>query len=210
MKTAFEFREMGRLGYEEGLACQQGAHAEVVGGAPPILISLEHEPVYTLGRRDMPNQFLPEAITEIPVVRTDRGGEITYHGPGQAVLYVILSLERFRLSLPDLVYELEQAVITAAGEFGITSQRKEGWRGVFTGAQKLASVGLAVHHDVTMHGLALNVENDLTPFTHINPCGLPIEMCSLRSLGVSHPGRAAMGRRMATLFATGLGTLLSE
>lgn len=207
MKAAFRFLELGRLGYEEGLAEQQSAHARVVAGEPPVLLSLEHEPVYTLGRRDLPNQFLPEAVTDIPVVRTDRGGEITYHGPGQAVVYVILPLERFRLTLPQLVNELEQAIITAAAELGIAAERKEGWRGVFVGRQKLASIGLAVHHDVTMHGLALNVENDLAPFANINPCGLPVEMCSLASLGVPHPDREAMGHRLATLLA---GRLRSE
>jgi lipoyl(octanoyl) transferase len=204
VKPTFQFKELGRLGYEEGLARQQSAHAEVVAGGQPLLMSLEHEPVYTLGRRDMPNQFIPEAETSIPVIRTDRGGEITYHGPGQAVLYVILSLERFRLTLPDLVFGIEGAIITAAAEFGISAQRKEGWRGVFAGPRKLASIGLAVHHDVTMHGLAMNVENDLAPFSQIHPCGLPIEMCSLASLGVAHPGRAAVGRRLAELLSGAL------
>lgn len=202
------FQEVGRVSYEEGLALQRRLHAEVAAGAKPVLLSLEHDPVFTLGRRDMPNQFLSGAKDDIPVVKTDRGGEITYHGPGQSVVYVILPLERYRLTLPALVEHIEQAIIDVAGTFAITADRKTGWRGVFVSEAKLASIGLAVHHDVTMHGLALNVSNDLEPFTRINPCGLPIRMCSLVTLGKTPPGRAAVGWMLADFLAARLGAVL--
>jgi lipoyl(octanoyl) transferase len=202
------FRELGRLSYEEGLTAQKSAHAEVVANGKPILLSLEHDPVYTLGRRDMPNQFLSQNEMGIPVVKTDRGGEITYHGPGQAVVYILLPLTPFRLSLPDLVFRIEQAIIDVSAGFGVAAERKEGWRGVFVGPQKLASIGLSVHRDVTMHGLAYNVDNDLTPFSKINPCGLPIQMCSLATLERATASRGAVGWLLADALATGLGAVL--
>lgn len=205
---AFRFRELGRLGYAAGLAEQHRVHAEVVAGAAPALLSLEHDAVFTLGKRDLPNQFLDTGPGDIPVVRSDRGGEVTYHGPGQAVVYVILKLTPLKLTLPGLVHEIEQAIIDVAAGFGITAGRREGWRGVFVAGKKLASIGLAVHHDVTLHGLAVNVENDLTPFTRIHPCGLPVEMCSLQSLGAKVPGRAAVGWLTADALAHALGGVL--
>ncbi len=194
------FRECGRVSYEHGLDLQRRAHDEVRGGSAPILLSLEHEPVYTLGRRDAPDRF-KERDESIPIFKTDRGGEITFHGPGQAVVYLILPLDAWRLTLPNLVEAIEQAIIDVAASFGLLAERKEGWRGVFVGAQKLASIGLAVHRDVTMHGLALNVDNDLAPFHKIHPCGLPIEMCSLATLGVAGPDRAAIGRQLGERLA---------
>lgn len=202
------FRELGRLAYERGLAAQKSAHAEVVSKGKPLFLSLEHDPVYTLGRRDMPNQFLDNNEAGIPVVRTDRGGEITYHGPGQAVVYVFVPLSKYKLTLPQLVHKIEQAIIDTAATFSVVAERIEGWRGVFVGRQKLASIGLAVHHDVTMHGLALNVDNDLAPFRKIHPCGLPIEMCSLASLGKKSPGRAAVGWMLADALAAQLAAVL--
>ncbi len=201
MARIIRYREAGLVGYDEGLALQQEIHAEVLAGGTPTLLSLEHPPVYTLGRREAPDRFKQERPGDIPVVKTDRGGEITYHGPGQAVVYVFLRLEPWRLTLPKLVEAIEQSIIDLAASYGITAERKEGWRGVFVGPQKLASIGLSVHRDVTMHGLALNVSNDLTPFHHIHPCGLPIEMCSLQSLGIEGLTRAEAGRRLAERLA---------
>lgn len=200
----FRFQDIGRVAYEDGLAAQCALHADVVAGGTPALLSLEHDPVYTLGRRDVPNQFVGDA-GGIPVVKTDRGGEITYHGPGQAVVYVIFPLTRLRLTLPALVGHIEQAIIDVAASFGITAAGKQGWRGVFAGDEKLASIGLAVHHDVTMHGLAVNVCNDLGPFSRIHPCGLPIRMCSFESLGKAHPGRAGVGWMTGDFLAGRLG-----
>lgn len=196
-RRTIRFFEAGLVPYQEALAWQRRLHAEVVSGGEPLMVSLEHPPVYTLGRRPAPNRFRVPIAASIPVIQTDRGGEITYHGPGQAVLYVFLALDQWRLTLPQLVGFIEQAVIDFSAELGIAAQRREGWRGVFVGAKKLASVGLAVHQDVTMHGLALNVSNDLTPFRWIDPCGLPIEMCSLHTLGAVHIDRREAGRRVA-------------
>lgn len=200
-RRRIRFLEGGLVPYEAALEWQRRLHAEVVAGAEPVMLSLEHPPVYTLGRRPAPNRFRVPVAESIPIVKTDRGGEITYHGPGQAVLYVFVALDRWRLTLPQLVGFIEQAILDFTAELGIAAQRREGWRGVFVGAQKLASVGLAVHQDVTMHGLALNVSNDLTPFTWIDPCGLPIEMCSLHTLGAVNVSRREAGRRVAERLA---------
>ena len=197
MTRKLRYIEAGRLDYEKGLALQKSLHDEVREGALPVLLSLEHDPVYTLGRRDVPDQFMAQQPEHIPVVRTDRGGEITYHGPGQAVIYVLVRLEPWRLTLPRLVGYMEEAVIRVARHWGYEAERREGWRGVFVGADKLASIGLSVHHDVTMHGLALNVTNDLEPFTHIHPCGLPIQMCSLETLGAPDAERGSVARQLA-------------
>lgn len=201
MARQIRYVEAGRVDYRQGLALQQAYHDEVREGAKPVLLSLEHDPVYTLGRRDAPDQFMADQPDDIPVIKTDRGGEITYHGPGQAVLYVILRLTPWRLTLPVLVGWMEEAIIRTADQWGFEAQRREGWRGVFVGPHKLASIGLAVHHDVTMHGLALNVSNDLEPFSRIHPCGLPIEMCSLHSLGAEDAQRPAVAAGMAEVLA---------
>jgi lipoyl(octanoyl) transferase len=203
-KRLLRFRELGRLPYKDGLAVQQRYHDEVVGGADPILLSLEHDPVYTLGRRDAPDRFLAQPPMPIPVVKTDRGGEITYHGPGQAVIYIFVRLDAWRLKLPDLVCQIEKAIIDTGAAHGFSVIRKQGWRGVFVGDAKLASIGLSVHRDVTMHGLALNVENDLTPFQYIHPCGLPIQMCSLHTLGAAESTRAAAAWQVAEYLAGSL------
>jgi lipoyl(octanoyl) transferase len=209
-KRILRFQEAGRVSYDAGLALQKELHAQVLAGAPPILLSLEHEPVYTLGRRPAPNRFHSAAPAKIPVVKTDRGGEITYHGPGQAVLYVFLALTRWRLTLPKLVHALEQAIIDTVAAHGIEAQRKCGWRGIFVNEAKLASIGLSVHHDVTMHGLALNVSNDLRPFGAIHPCGLDVDMLSMHALGAPTAERAAVGRELAARLAPRLRATLVE
>ncbi len=201
MHKRIRFIEGGRVPYESALEKQRELAAEVAAGGAPVLLSIEHPPVYTLGRRDTPNQFRTLA-REIPIVKTDRGGEITYHGPGQSVVYILVPLDRWRLTLPNLVHEIEGAIIDDADMRGIMAERVEGWRGVFSESKKLASIGLAVHRDVTMHGLAINVDNDLEPFSRINPCGLPIEMFSYLTLGVDPlPQRDAVGRSIALFLA---------
>ena len=144
---------------------------------------LEHPPVYTLGRAGRPEHVL--APGDVPVVRVDRGGQVTFHGPGQIVAYVLLDLTRLGIGVRRLVELLEQATIALACQAGVQTSRREGAPGVYAGERKLAALGLRVRRGCTYHGLALNVDMDLRPFKRINPCGYPgLEVTALKALGV--------------------------
>lgn len=129
----------------------------------------QHPPTYTQGLAGKPEHLLHP--TGIPVIRIDRGGQITYHGPGQIVAYLLLDLRRWRINVRELVRLMEQAVVDLLGEFGITAQGREDAPGVYVGGAKIASLGLKIKHGCCYHGLALNVDMDLAPFANINPCG---------------------------------------
>jgi lipoyl(octanoyl) transferase len=144
---------------------------------------LEHPPVFTLGMAGRDEHLL--ATGDIPVVKIDRGGQVTYHGPGQLVAYPLLDLRRLRLGIRDLVAGLERAVIALTATHGIDAAGRREAPGVYVGTHKLASLGLRVRRGCSFHGLALNVDMDLEPFRRIDPCGLPgLEMTQLRDLGV--------------------------
>jgi lipoate-protein ligase B len=144
-----------------------------VGG---VILMLEHSPVYTLGRRGgRDNLCVAEDVLAqagIDLVSTERGGDITYHAPGQLVVYPIVDLKKARLGVVDFVSALEEVMILTAADFGIDAVRNDLNRGVWIGTKKLGSIGIAVRCGVSFHGLALNVNTDLTPFGWINPCGL--------------------------------------
>ena len=141
-----------------------------------VIMVLEHPSVFTLGRRGgRENLMVSEVFLEqqnIPVVHVERGGNITYHGPGQLVVYAIMALAARRLAVVDFVALLEEVMLRTAAEWGVTAERNDLNRGVWVGSSKLGSVGIAVRKGVSFHGLALNVNTDLEPFTWINPCGL--------------------------------------
>ncbi|MBI5602389.1 MAG: lipoyl(octanoyl) transferase LipB [Deltaproteobacteria bacterium] len=154
---------------------------------PEVLILLEHEPVLTMGRRAGPTDILaPEAVLAekgIQVHNVERGGLITYHGPGQLVAYPIFNLRSMGLSVPELVYGLEEIILQTLSDFGITAEREAGKRGVWVGKEKIASIGVAVRGGVSFHGLALNYDPDLAHFDLINPCGLSgVRMTSMRKI----------------------------
>ena len=130
---------------------------------------VEHDPVFTLGQAGKPEHVL--APGDIPVLHVDRGGQVTYHGPGQVVAYPLLDLRRLHLGVRELVRRIEQAAIDTLGEWNITGVRREGAPGVYVNDAKLAALGLRVRHGCTFHGLAFNVAMDLEPFHRINPCG---------------------------------------
>lgn len=142
-----------------------------------FIILLEHPPVFTLGRnagRD--NLKVSEAFLaskEIPLVRVERGGDITYHGPGQLVGYPIVDLTGAGISVADYVQGLEEVMILTVAEWGIGAKRSPVNRGIWSGDRKLGSIGIAVRRGISFHGFALNVNTDLKPFGWINPCGLP-------------------------------------
>lgn len=138
------------------------------GSADEIWV-LQHEPVYTLGLGGKMEHVLNAGA--VPVIRTDRGGQVTYHGPGQAVIYMLLDLKRSNLPVRALVFCLEQAVIDCVAQSGIEAHRVAGAPGVYVAGRKLAALGLRVRKGCTYHGLAVNVDGDLAPFAGINPCG---------------------------------------
>lgn len=142
---------------------------------------VEHPPVYTLGMRGSREHLL--ATGAIPVVQIDRGGQVTYHGPGQLVAYVMLNLERRSLTPRKLVQALESAVIDTVAEYGVTAAARRDAPGVYVAGAKLAAVGLRVKRHCSYHGLAVNVAMDLTPFSGINPCGYAnLPVTDLRAL----------------------------
>ena len=143
---------------------------------------LEHPPVYTLG---LNNKSVPPANTGIEIVQTDRGGQITYHGPGQMIVYTLLDLQRLGIGIKRLVELLEQSVIEYLASKDIDGRRKKDAPGVYVGGRKLAALGLRVRQQGSYHGLSVNIDMDLAPFSQIDPCGYEgLEVTDLKTLGV--------------------------
>ena len=146
---------------------------------------LEHFPVFTLGINTNP-EHLPKEQEQIPLVQSDRGGQITYHGPGQLIAYPLLDLKRIGIRVKELVTLLESTVILLLNEYGHESYGEHSRRGVYVKGKKIASLGLKIRNGFCYHGVALNVNLDLTPFRSINPCGYPnLEVTSMTKLGIS-------------------------
>jgi lipoyl(octanoyl) transferase len=165
---------------------------------------LEHPRVYTLGVRSDP-RHLPRIASDIAIVRCNRGGEITYHGPGQAIVYTLVDLGRRALKVGQFVRMLEQSVIDLLAAFGVVAERRSGAPGVYVADAKVAALGLRVSRGRAYHGIALNVDMDLSPFASIDPCGFPgLAVTQARDLGVA--GSAAeLGEQLASILARKLG-----
>ena len=164
-------RRLGRVDYLEALERMRAFTAARTADTPDELWLLEHPPVYTLGVRARSRLLQP--LSEMPCVATDRGGDVTYHGPGQPIIYVLLDLARRSLGIHALVSLLEQAVIEMLAELGLTAERRPGAPGVYLADRKIASLGLRVRGGRSYHGLAFNACMDLAPFRAIDPCGYP-------------------------------------
>lgn len=166
---------------------------------------LEHPPVFTLGMAGRREHLL--APGDIPVVQSDRGGQVTYHGPGQLVIYTLIDLRRAGLGVRDLVTGLEQSVIRYAVQLGVTAMARHGAPGVYVDGRKLASVGIRIRRGASYHGLALNVNMDLEPFRRINPCGYAgLAMTQLVQMApVADVSAAEAGIRPHLLAALGFG-----
>jgi lipoyl(octanoyl) transferase len=136
---------------------------------PDELWLVQHDPVFTLGQAGKPEHVL--APGDIPVLNVDRGGQVTYHGPGQIVAYPLLDLRRLKIGVRELVRRIEQSIIDALAEWNVVAVRRDGAPGVYVGEAKIAALGLRVRRGCTFHGLAFNVAMDLEPFHRINPCG---------------------------------------
>ena len=178
--------------YEEALAEQRRLHAaRVADQLPDTLILIEHPHVYTLGRNSDPAHILVDEETlrdrSATVARIERGGEVTYHGPGQLVAYPIIKLASHERSIAKLVWRLEETIIRTVAAWGVTARRDPSDRGVWVGGGKIASIGMSLRRWVVLHGMALNVTPSMSYFDYINPCGHPgMRMTSLaQELG--HP-----------------------
>ena len=177
---------MGQLEYGRALDLQHRIVENKIQSpsTPDHLIMLEHPPVFTLGKRGgrenlvVTAEFLQEK--QISIFQTERGGNITFHGPGQVVFYPIINIEQERIGVKDFVHGLEQMIINSLDDFGIISERSPKNHGVWVNDKKIASVGISIRHGITFHGIALNATMDLTPFSWINPCGMAnVKMTSI-------------------------------
>ncbi|HJX57425.1 MAG TPA: lipoyl(octanoyl) transferase LipB [Thiobacillus sp.] len=176
-------RSLGQVAYEPTWRAMQDFTARRTADTPDELWLLEHPPVYTQGQAGRAEHLI--AVTDIPVVPIDRGGQITYHGPGQVVAYVLVDLRRRGYGIRELVARMEQAVINVLAAQGVTAARLAGAPGIYVDGAKIAALGLRVKHGCTYHGLAFNVDMDLAPFAAINPCGHEgVRVTQCRDLGV--------------------------
>jgi len=174
----FDVRHLGVVPYGEALELQRAlAEDRIAGRIPDTLLLLEHPPVITLGRgwKQSSLPLDPDALRRrgIEVFEIERGGDVTYHGPGQLVGYPIIDLQQHKPDLHWYLRQLEAALIGALAAFGIAAERSTGYTGVWTNGRKIASIGVHVKRWVTWHGFALNVTTDLSPFSLIVPCGIP-------------------------------------
>lgn len=206
LAPALQRRDLGRVDYAATYAAMQRFTAERDATTPDELWLCEHPPVFTQGLAGKPEHLI--APGDIPVVPTNRGGQITYHGPGQVVAYPLIDLQRAGYYVKEYVYRLEEAVIRTLAHFGVTGHRVAGAPGIyvrlsdpfdhaaltgprpggdpFAGLGKISALGIKVHRHCTYHGLALNVAMDLEPYSRINPCGHPgLRTVDLSTIGVT-------------------------
>lgn len=181
-------RQLGRADYESTLTAMMDFTATRSAETPDELWVVEHPPVFTLGQAGKPEHLLRD--TGIPLVKIDRGGQITYHGPGQVVVYLLINLSRRKLKVRELVSCIEQAVIDCLAELGVTADRHAGAPGVYVGKDetlaKVAALGLRVRNGCCYHGVSLNVDMDLSPFSAINPCGYAgMAVTQTKDLGIA-------------------------
>lgn len=177
-------RHLGRRDYTDTWQAMRDFTQTRGAQTPDEIWIVEHPPVFTLGVAGKPEHVLNAG--QIPVITSDRGGQVTYHGPGQLVLYTLLDMRRLNIGVKTLVAALQQAAITALTQYGITAATQADAPGVYVGAAKIAALGLRVRQGCCYHGLSINVNMDLTPFQRINPCGYPgLTVTQLADFGVT-------------------------
>jgi lipoyl(octanoyl) transferase len=203
--------ELGRMGYSDAFQIQQRlVEQRKSGQGTDTLIYVEHPHVVTVGRNGKDEHVLasPEILsrTGIELFEADRGGDVTYHGPGQVVGYPILDLREWKRDVRAYFRAVEQSLIDALGTLGVEAGRipEPGYEGVWVNGAKIAAIGIHISRWVTSHGFALNVETDLTYFKYIVPCGLTTPVCSLRSLG-NHATREEVQDAITASFANVFG-----
>ncbi len=176
-------KRLGRVDYAPTFQAMQDFTAARTAETPDELWIVEHPPVYTLGQAGKPEHILRDV--GIPVVNIDRGGQVTYHGPGQVVIYLLLDLPRLKIKVRELVSAIEQAVIDLLAAYDVTAERRDGAPGVYVGPAKVAALGLRIRNGCSYHGVSLNVDMDLSPFAAINPCGYAgLEVIQTKDLNI--------------------------
>ena len=186
-RPALSVRCRGLVDYTTTWKKMQGFTDMRTAETPDELWLLQHSPVFTLGRNGKTEHLLHHT-GDIPVIHVDRGGQVTYHGPGQLVVYPLLDLKRRRLGIQSLVRILEQSVINLLADYSIRAGRRDKAPGVYVDGRKIAALGLRVRRGCCYHGLSLNVDMDLSPFSMINPCGYAdLEVTQLAELGIDVP-----------------------
>jgi lipoyl(octanoyl) transferase len=184
--TSVLVRSFGLVDYQAAWNAMKQFTARRTAEAPDQIWLLQHPPVYTQGQAGKPEHLLD--AHDIPVVKIDRGGQITYHGPGQIIAYLLLDLRRRQLNVRQLVRLMEQAVIDLLAAHGVTAAGRENAPGVYVGDAKIASLGLKIRNGCCYHGLSFNVDMDLTPFADINPCGFAgLRVTQARDVGIGAP-----------------------
>ncbi len=210
------FTHLGLMEYTEALALQQAVlkAKQQDPKESDRLFFVEHLPVYTLGRRGgRENLVVGEDFLKargIDIVHTDRGGNITYHGPGQAVLYPIIDLDKNRLSVPDFVFGMEEIMKLTAREFEVPADRDERNHGLWVGNKKIGSVGISIKKGISIHGLAMNVNPDLTPFSWINPCGLANQAMTSIAAEKNWPSLSLSDKSVPSASSDNLMTMVCE
>jgi lipoyl(octanoyl) transferase len=194
-------KHFGLVDYETTWRAMQDFTAQRGPDTPDELWLLQHPPVFTLGLAGKREHILQ--ITDIPIIPIDRGGQVTYHGPGQVVAYVLLDLKRRGYGVRELVQRLEQTVMDLLAAYGIQAARRAKAPGVYVDERKIAALGLRIKQGMSYHGLALNVDMDLAPFQYINPCGYEgLEVTQLRTLGVDESPESVAQKLAAQLAIT--------
>ena len=201
-------RTLGQLEYLEVWEAMQTFTTRRHAGQTSELWLVEHPSVFTQGQAGKAEHVLDAGT--IPVVQTDRGGQVTYHGPGQLVCYLLLNLDEIGLGIRSLVYRTEEAIIRLLASEGITAGRHKGAPGVYTGDAKIAQIGLRVKRHNTYHGLSLNIDMNLEPFGRINPCGFAgLAVTDMRSRG-SSIGMEQAGKHLCTYLAEEMGYTIGQ
>ncbi len=184
LKDELIIRDLGLCDYETNWHAMQSYTLNRDKQSVDEIWFLQHPPVYTLGLNGKPEHILKRS--SIPVVKCDRGGQVTYHGPGQLVCYVLIDIARFGIGVKKLVWVLEQSVIDTLKTFDISSARRQNAPGVYVNDAKIAALGLRIRKHCSYHGLSLNIDMDLSPFKNINPCGYEdLAVTQLRDLGIN-------------------------
>ncbi|KMJ53831.1 MULTISPECIES: lipoyl(octanoyl) transferase LipB [Vogesella] len=177
-------KQLGLVDYTPTWQAMQAFTDSRTQATPDELWCVEHPPVYTLGLAGKPEHLIMPSSIE--VVKCDRGGQVTYHGPGQLVVYLLIDFKRMGIGVRELVRRIEQAIIDMLGELGIAAYGDVNAPGVYVGGEKIASLGLRIKNGAVYHGLSLNVDMDLTPFLWINPCGYAgLKVTQIKEQGVA-------------------------
>jgi lipoyl(octanoyl) transferase len=183
---SLHIKALGMVDYESTWRAMQRFTNERTADTLDEIWLVQHPPTYTQGQAGKPEHLLNP--TDIPVVKIDRGGQITYHGPGQIVAYLLLDLRRWKINVRELVRLMEQAVIDLLAEYGVAAEGREDAPGVYVGDAKIAALGLKIKKSCSYHGLSFNVDMDLSPFDNINPCGYEgLRVTQAIEVGISVP-----------------------